>query len=138
MAWGKPITSEEEDLIRELYGQLSATDIASRIGRSRSAVYSAIKRLGLGPSCARAMTDVPVAAPNGGTGASGRLADLEELRGLLRAALLEAGPQSIPKVAREYRETIAEIERLRDGGDGPGKNEDNPLGDILALIPVRA
>lgn len=42
---------------------------------------------------------------------------LVELRGMLRAALNDAPPQAVAGLAREYRATIEEIDRL-EGGDG--------------------
>ena len=138
MAWSKPIAVDEEQFIREACGQLSAVDMAARLGRSRSAIYATMKRLGLRPPRARAEEDAhdvqelvnePRRAP-----ADNQLDALLELRDILRLALLDAGPQSIPKVAREYRETLDEIERLRDGGDSGADRGEDAFDALLGAI----
>lgn len=48
----------------------------------------------------------------------GRLAKLKQLETELRAALDEADPRSIAAIARQYRETLREIDELeKDDGD---------------------
>jgi hypothetical protein len=48
----------------------------------------------------------------------GRLEKLKRLETELRAALDEADPRSIASIARQYRETIREIDELeKDDGD---------------------
>jgi hypothetical protein len=48
----------------------------------------------------------------------GRLAKLKQLETELRAALDDADPKSIAAIARQYRETLREIDELeKDDGD---------------------
>ena len=48
----------------------------------------------------------------------GRLAKLKQLETELRAALDEADPRSVAAIARQYRETLREIDELeKDDGD---------------------
>ena len=48
----------------------------------------------------------------------GRLGKLKRLETELRAALDEADPRSIASIARQYRETIREIDELERDDDG--------------------
>lgn len=122
MSWSKPFTEDEITFVRESFGQLSPAEMAQRLGRSKRGVNNLISRLGLRAS---QKAEEPAPAPPRQAASGSQLDALLELRDILRLALLDAGPQSIPKVAREYRETLDEIERLRDGGEsGPGRGED--------------
>ena len=53
--------------------------------------------------------------------------------------MLDAGPQSAPKLAREYRETIAAIKAIEGGeADGAGGDQGqdvDPSGFLLAFMP---
>lgn len=106
----------ELEFIKAVYPQMGPTEIAEKLGRSKSAVKARIKRLGL--QGAEACNDPPPGTVESDS-ASGqdRLSLLREQRGVLRNALLAASPKEIPAVSKEYRETCAEIDRL-EGGDG--------------------
>lgn len=47
-----------------------------------------------------------------------RLAKLKQLESELRAALDDADPRSMAQLARQYRETLREIEELEQDDDG--------------------
>ena len=131
MSWSKPFTEDEVTFVRESFGQLSPTEMAQRLGRSKRGVNNLISRLGLRASRQAA---VPVPTPPRQAPADSQLGALLELRDILRLALLDAGPQAIPKVAREYRETLDEIERLRDGGRPEGSHGEDAFDALLGAI----
>lgn len=56
---------------------------------------------------------------------------LIELRGILRRAMNDAPPQAISGLAREYRETMDEIDRMEGGSDG------DPVSGALDSIAAR-
>lgn len=60
---------------------------------------------------------------------------LTELRGILRAALNDAPPHAVAGLAREYRATIEELDRL-EGGDG-GDPVDCALDSIAERIAAK-
>lgn len=57
---------------------------------------------------------------------AGRLEKLRELEEKLHAAMDEADAKSLAAIARQYRETIREIEEI----EGAGENDDE-IADIL-------
>ena len=134
MAWGKPFSVDELTFIEESFPQLSSATIAERLGRSERGVNRKIAELGLRDSHARA--SVP---PQEASGAEqhGRLADLVELRGVLRNALLaDIDPRALPKIAAEYRATIDEIARIE--GDGEDGADGCDIGELLNVVPIQA
>ena len=129
MAWARPFSDEEKEEIKKLKDQLTPQEIADRLGRSRRGVENVIKKLEESASCARAWC-----APAEGSG-RGALADLKALAARLEAAMNEAGPQSLPRLAREYRETVMQIEAL-EGGDAEHGKQGDP-GELVATIALR-
>lgn len=150
MAWSRPFTEVEEVFVREKWGQLTATDIAEKLGRSRRGVETLAKRLGLAAPCARVNAGVPQepAAPAAEAACdeeeTDKLEDLRWLRRQLRRQLIDAGPQTAPRLASEFRETLDAIERA-EVGDGDGDfDEDTEEGQgvlagiFSAILPSRA
>ena len=138
MAWSKPFSAEETEFIRESFPQLSPATIAQRLGRSTRGVEKKVAELGLRESRARA-SFAPDPPPDRGAGAGqrGRLADLVELRGVLRNALLaDIDPRALPKIAAEYRATIDEIARIE--GDGEDGVDGCDIGELLSVVPIQA
>ena len=118
MGRSNKLTDLERDYIEAVYPQLTAKEIAARLGRSERTVYKVAKERGL-------LNETQAAKPPGD--ATGRLVELRET---LRTALLDAKPASIAPLAREYRATIQEIER-REGADDDGRDVLGELADAL-------
>lgn len=109
----RPITDEEREFVRAAFPQLGVTEIARKLGRSRTAVNEIVRRERLRET----VRDEGGGEPPGG----GAVVRLEELRDALREAMLKAPTAQIAGIAREYRATIEAIERM-EGGDGDGSS----------------
>lgn len=153
VTWSKPFTEVEEAYVRERWGQLTAIEIAEKLGRSRRGVENLAKRLGLAAPRARVNAGVPQDSLPAVMRREERgrepeepdkLEDLRWLRRQLRRQLADAGPQTAPKLAREYRETLDAIERAEvddgDGGYDEGQEESQGVlaGIFSAILPSRA
>lgn len=123
----------ELEYIRAVYPQVGPTEIARKLGRSKSAVKARIKQMGLGG--AQACNVDPEPRPNEGSEGAGQdtLGRLLELRGILRRQLADAPPNAVAAICREYRATMAEIERLERTD---AAEDDNPFAAIAASISV--
>ena len=108
----RPITDEEREFVRAAFPQLGVTEIARKLGRSRTAVNEIVRRERLRET---------VRDEGGGEPPGGAVVRLEELRDALREAMLKAPTAQIAGIAREYRATIEAIERM-EGGDGDGSS----------------
>ena len=144
MAWSKPFTEVETLFVTQRWGQLSAAEIAEKLGRSRRGVENLAKRLGLSAPCARAIgadaeadaqpPPESLSAEAETQGEPGELEDLRWLRRQLKRQLADAGPQSAPRLASEFRETIAAIRRAEADDDGYGNEEQEEGQSVLASI----
>ena len=133
MAWSKPFTDEEKEKIRQLKDQLTSQEIADRLGRSRRGVENVLKKIAAEAPYARAWC-----RPEAGSGESprdGALADLYANKRRLEDAMDVAGPSSIPRLAREHRETVMQIWALE--GEDVGQAEPGDPGELLATISLR-
>ena len=123
MAWAQPYTEDEINYIRAQLGAMTPAEIAEKLGRSKRGINNKIKELGIEPKQQEAQS----APPQGGGDQT--LEDLLELRALIRAQMLEAGPQALAKLSGEYRAVLEAIDRRRPGGEEEGKPDD--IGQIL-------
>ena len=124
------LSDMEREFIIENYAQLGATETARRVGcdrRTAQRIYAASK--GEEP-----VRQKPVANSEPQT----KLDRLIELRGMLRAAMNDAPPQAMSSLAREYRETIEQIDRLEGGSDGDPVSSafDSIAARIAAKMPA--
>ena len=114
--------SERKDIV-EMFPQLGVTETARRIGCSKSTVQRVWAEDGT--TSEPTQKSYPDARPQT------KLERLVELRGILRSAMNDAPPQAISGLAREYRETMEQIERM-EGGDS-----DDPVSGALDSIAAR-
>lgn len=123
----KRLTDAEREYVLANYPQLGATEIARRVGCSRSTAQRVW-------ASREGQAEVP---QNGGPSESARDGDqtplerLVELRGMLRSAMGNAPPAAMAGLSREYRAVIEDIERM-GGGD-----RDDPTGRALDAIAER-
>lgn len=127
----RKLTDSERRSIVSMFPQLGVTETARRVGCSKSTVQRVWAADGAG--AAGAQGACPGASPPGEPETTAER--LVELRGMLRAALNDAPPQAVAGLAREYRATIEEIDRL-EGGDG-GDPVDGALDSIAARIAAK-
>lgn len=106
-----------------MFPQLGVTETARRAGCSKSTVQRIWKQDGGGPELTQ--NSYPASEPQT------KLERLIELRGMLRAAMNDAPPQAMSGLAREYRETMEQIERMEGGSDG------DPVSSALDSIAAR-
>lgn len=152
MSFTRAYTQRELDFIRANWQGKTAKEIASELGRSERGIYKKIRDMHLRdgdagrhapPMQSGPKSDIPMQSQ----GAQGvppvhreamndhdRLAGL---RDLIWAALLEAGPADVARLAPEYRRTIEEMERM-DAGEGEQAREDAEgagpgLAEIISL-----
>lgn len=135
---GRPMTVRERDLIKNLYPQVGPTDIARKLGRSRSAVTGWIRAMkASGEIDPEASIKTSIPAPRDGLPADelrqDRLARLRALREVLHRQLLEAGPGQVARIAAEYRATMDEIERA----EGAGEPDDDILERLAGALSAR-
>ena len=119
----KPLDASERRFIVENYMRLGPAETARRIGCSKQTAIRIWKEDG---DAAETVTNsVTSSEPQT------KLERLIELRGILRTAMNDAPPQAISSLAREYRETVEQIDRLEGGNDG------DPVAGALDSIAAR-
>ena len=123
----RKLTDSERKSIVSMFPQLGVTETARRAGCSKSTVQRVWAADGAGAPGAQGAC--PGASPPDEPETTAER--LVELRGMLRAALNDAPPQAVAGLAREYRATIEEIDRL-EGGDGS-----DPVAGALDSIAAR-
>lgn len=123
MGKNRRLTDAERKSIVEMFPQLGVTETARRVGCSMSTVQRIWKQDGGAAEVAQ--NHYPTSEPKT------KLDRLIELRGMLRAAMNDAPPQAMSSLAREYRETMEQIDRLEGGTDG------DPVSSALDSIAAR-
>ena len=121
------MTECELDYIKAVYPQIGPTEIARRLGRSLSAVKSRIRQMGLS-KVRDAKTTNPQSAPAASANPRERLL---ELRDLLRESLLDAPPNCIASLSKEYRAVLHDLEESERKEE---TEELNPLEQIAKAI----
>ena len=122
---GKPWTAEEREFVRNAYPALGPAAIAKKLMRSRSGVCALIKRMKESGEIASAastertaaggVSAPPADAPDGRQDTLGRL---RWVRQIIERQLYDAEPSQAARLAKEYRETVEEIERLEGAEEG--------------------
>ena len=139
MVFSKPFGEVEIEYIGNHYPQMNCREIAEKLGRSEQGVRNVVNRLGLTQSCARAKQapDAGRTEPaSGGDSAQDELAELRELKRILKRSMREdAGPQSLPRLSAEFRETVKRISELEGGEDADG--EFPAAGGSVLVVPLR-
>ena len=123
MGKNRRLTDAERKSIVEMFPQLGVTETARRVGCSMSTVQRIWKQDGGAAEVTQ--NHYPTSEPKT------KLDRLIELRGMLRAAMNDAPPQAMSSLAREYRETMEQIDRLEGGTDG------DPVSSALDTIAAR-
>ena len=123
----RKLNDSERKSIVSMFPQLGVTETARRVGCSKSTVQRVWAADGAGSADTQGAC--PDASPPDEPETTAER--LVELRGMLRAALNDAPPQAVAGLAREYRATIEEIDRL-EGGDGS-----DPVAGALDSIAAR-
>ncbi len=123
------LSESERRAIVEMFPKLGVTETARRVGCSKSTVQRVWASDA--PPDAQAKRTGGEEAPQPET----TVERLTELRGILRSALSDAPPHAVAGLAREYRATIEELDRL-EGGDG-GDPIDGALDSIAARIAAK-
>lgn len=123
----RKLNDSERKSIVSMFPQLGVTETARRVGCSKSTVQRVWAADGAG--AADAQGACPGASPPDEPETTAER--LVELRGMLRAALNDAPPQAVAGLAREYRATIEEIDRLEGGYGG------DPVAGALDSIAAR-
>ena len=134
---GKRWTADERQFVKNAYPALGPAAIAKKLGRSRSGTCKLIAEMkgsgeipagkSTGPSTDRAVMGPPADAPDGTQDTLGRL---RWVRGILERGLWDAEPSQAARLAKEYRDTVAEIGRMeaREAGG------DDKLDAIIGLL----
>lgn len=122
------MTEEELEYIRAVYPELGPSAIARNLGRSLSAVKARIKEMGLKKETRIVefpKVEVTLRDPQD------KLDRLIETRELLRKSLVEAPPNCIASISKEYRAVLKEIDSLENGGS---KQSENPLEQLAKKL----
>jgi transposase-like protein len=127
MGKNRRLTERERKDIVEMFPQLGVTETARRVGCSKSSVQRVWAQEGRPPETTQ--KTYPTEEPQT------KLERLVELRGMLRAAMNDAPPQAMSSLAREYRETMEQIDRMEGGGSGDPV--DSALDSIAARIAAK-
>ena len=127
---GRRMSDSDREFVRAAWPGVSATKIAARIGFSKTAVIAYLKREGLWELRDEPGNDAP-ATLGPEDGRQDTLGRLLELRDALKLALVGADAKTIPSVAREYRATIAEIDRMQ--AEERGEDAD-PFAELLHVV----
>ncbi len=98
----------EREYVRSKFPQMSISEIARNIGRSRTCVSGIVNKEGLREKCKRQEVKNSIAVND----PQDSLSRLKELRDMLRESLKEAGPKEMASLAREYRATVESVERM--------------------------
>lgn len=138
MPEGKRFSESEKEFIRNSYLCLSSRTIAKKLGRSRTGVDKIIRQMvECGEMPPKAATEtradsVPGSPPaDSADGHQDTLGRLRWVRGILERQLYDAEPTTAARLAKEYRDTIAAIERLEQDGGG-GDDIIGQFADVLA------
>lgn len=127
---GRKVTRAVDEYIAAHAAGMSHREIAERCGISASTVCRRVRAM---REEGRPVAQRAENAPGGnGPGAPGEgtLPRLEELRDLLRAALMESGGGTLARISAEYRATLTDIDRLR--GEEGEEDEIDRLAAALA------
>ena len=139
---GKPWTADEREFVKNAYPALGPAAIAKKLKRSRSGVCALIKRMkesgeiatdeSTGESVGASLSAPPADGPDGRQDTLGRL---RWVRQIIERQLYDAEPSQAARLAKEYRETLEQIERIEgageDGGDDVIINAVSVLRDVL-------
>lgn len=149
MTWSKPLSEIELAYIEKSWPRLSCAEIAEKLGRSKRGVENAVSRMGLREPRAPAGETARARADAGDPEEEGRDDGLDELTELLmlkraqKRQIREAGPQSLPRLSAEFRETVKRIDELRNGGKGNDGSRGAMAGkqaqpeSLVVSIPLR-
>lgn len=138
---GGPFMPHEREFVRSAYPQLGPSEIARKLGRSKSGVCGLIRRMRetgeIAPaeSAGRSAPSLPKDRGEGLREEGGRqdtLGRLRRLRDLLGSMLADASPGHAARLAAEYRATVDEIARI-EGEAGGSDGEDAVEGLVRAL-----
>ncbi len=110
MAKTHVLTPYEREGIVKLYPQVGLAETARRIGCSQSSVQRVWAQDG------QSAQSEAADRPNDSEPKT-QLERLIETRDALRTAMLDAPPQAVAGISREYRATLDEIEQLEGGDD---------------------
>ena len=121
------MTECELEYIRAVYPKVGPTEIARRLGRSRSAVKSRIRQMGLRKPDDRQ----PVVTSASESESPDTYDRLVELRNYLKNSLVDAPSNCIASLSKEYRAVLHDIEAL---GKEEKAEEPNPLEQIAKAI----
>lgn len=122
------MTAEELEYIRAVYPEIGPSAIARNLGRSLSAVKARIKEMGLKKETRIVefpKVEVTLHDPQN------ELDRLIETRELLRKSLVDAPPNCIASISKEYRAVLQDIEALENKKDDA---QDNPLEQLAKKI----
>lgn len=145
MTWSKPLSEIELAYIEKSWPRLSCAEIAEKLGRSKRGVENAVSRMGLreprapAGETARARADDEDAKDD----ERDELAELLMLKRAQKRQIREAGPQSLPRLSAEFRETVKRIDELRNGGKGNDGSRGAMAGkqaqpeSLVVSIPLR-
>lgn len=132
MTFAKPFTQRELEYVRANWKTKTVKEMASELHRSPSSVYKKINDMHL--------REAPPGGPDAAADSKGprklipsEAGSLEDLRSLLWRSLQEAEPRDVPRLSKEYRDTVAAIEG-RGSGDGADDDEADPIVERLRLI----
>lgn len=152
MAFARQYTQREIDYIAAHWKSKSAAEMAAELGRSERGVYKKIRDMHLRddepPKPPEPMHTTPrrgrsVQPKKGRTAGEcigGAMSDRERLAGLrdlIWAALEQATPADVSRLAPEYRKTISEMERM-DAEEGRPDREDaaGPGGQLAKVLSL--
>lgn len=133
MAFSKPCTQRELDYIRENWRTKSTKEMAAELGRSERTVRKKINDMHLReedaeqPTARRILVPPPV-------GAASEAHSLEELRDVIWRSLMEAEPRDVPRLAKEYRDTLAAIEAREAGRADEDDLGTDPIAERLRIV----
>ncbi len=135
---GKRFSEAEREFIRNSYPCLSSRTMAKKLGRSRTGVDKIIRQMiEDGEVVQRTATEsplatVPVSPPaDSAEGHQDTLGRLRWVRGIIERQLYDAEPTTAARLAKEYRDTVQEIDRLEREGGG-GNDLAGQFADLLA------
>ena len=128
------LSEVDKEFICRNYQRLGATELARKLGCNRSTVqrvYGSAKGDAKSPQIESHLT-----AKSGEP--QSQLDRLKEARDSLRLAMLDAPPQAVAGIVREYRATIEEIDKLEGGGrDDPAARALDAIAEsIAAKLPT--
>ena len=105
----KPLSDVQRDFIIANYKKLGPAEVARQAGCAKQTAINIWHRDGGKPEQTEPVvtTDAP----------KSQLERLKEARDSLRLAMLDAPPQAVAGIVREYRATLGQIDNL-EGGDG--------------------